>query len=224
MNGFRIKQTWGRVDKALVEAFRGVAVANASDGMNRLSGAGNQLQPMHRDGYLSGPAFTVRARPGDNLMLHKAIDMAQPGDVIVHDGGGEVTNSLIGEMMIAHAKVRGIAGFVINGAMRDREAVKDLNLPIYALGVTPRGPYRNGPGEIGFPICIGGMPVDPGDLVIGDLDGVLSIPQSSVAYVLKQAQKKLEAEERQMELTLQGKLDRSWVDQALRDQGCEFIE
>src|SRR3546814_3434814 len=127
-------------------------VANVSDSMARMDSGGSELRPMHRDGKLAGPALTVRMRPGDNLMLHKAIDMAQPGDVIVCDAGGDVTNSLFGELMLAHAIVRGVAGLVINGAVRDRDAFLERNLPVYAVGVTHRGPYKDGPGEIGFPI------------------------------------------------------------------------
>ena len=115
----------------------------------------------------AGPALTVRARPGDNLMLHKAIDMAAPGDVIVCDGGGDLTNALLGEMMLARAIGHGIAGVVIFGAVRDRQAFLERNLPVYAAGVTHRGPYRDGPGEIGFPISLNGMVIEPGDLIIG---------------------------------------------------------
>src|SRR3546814_14440054 len=92
--GFRIRRNWQRIEPALVGAFRPIPVANVSDSMARMDSGGSELRPMHRDGKLAGPALTVRMRPGDNLMLHKAIDMAQPGDVLVCDAGGDVTNSL----------------------------------------------------------------------------------------------------------------------------------
>ncbi|WP_142850849.1 RraA family protein [Telmatospirillum sp. J64-1] len=222
--GFRIKKSWTRVESSLVEAFRSLPVANVSDSMQRLNGVGNHLQPMHREGVLAGPALTVRSRPGDNLMLHKAIDMAQPGDVIVHDAGGDLTNSLIGELMLVHAKVCGVAGIVIYGALRDREAFLRLNLPVYALGVTHRGPYRDGPGEIGFPISIEGMLIAPGDLMLGDADGLLAVPRLSAEAILEKARAKNQAEQRQLEATLAGKLDRSWVDRVLAEKGCEIIE
>lgn len=222
--GFRIKKSWTRVESGLVQAFRGIPVANVSDSMNRLTGVGNRLRPVHRDGAMAGPALTVRSRPGDNLMLHKALDMAEPGDVIVHDGGGDVTNSLFGELMLAHGRTRGIAGFVIYGAVRDREAFLEVNLPVYALGVTHRGPYKDGPGEIGFPISIEGMPIEPGDLMLGDSDGVLSVPRLSAGAILERAQAKQEAERKQLEETLAGTIDRSWVDRALADRGCEFVD
>lgn len=222
--GFRIRLTWDRVDAALAEAFRSVPVANVSDAMHRLSGVGNRLRPMHRDGTLSGPALTVRSRPGDNLVLHKAIDLARPGDVIVVDAGGDVTNALIGELMVTHAKVRGVAGFVIYGAVRDCEALLEINLPVYALGVTHRGPYKDGPGEIGFPISLEGMPIAPGDLIVGDRDGVLAVPREGASEILSRAQEKTHAEAHQMEQTLAGTLDRSWIDCILVERGCEFLD
>jgi RraA family protein len=223
MEGFRIKRQWSRISADLVEAFRDVPVANVSDCMNRLTGTG-ALVRMHREGYLAGPAFTVRSPPGDNLMLHKALDMAQPGDVIVHDAGGGLTNALIGELMVAHAQERGIAGIVIHGAVRDRDMLYEMNLPVYALGVCHRGPYKNGPGEIGFDVAIGGMTVRPGDLVIGDGDGLLAIPRDEAEGVLERAKAKGAAESKQMADTRSGTLDRSWIDSALQEMGCEFVD
>src|SRR5690606_36251902 len=135
------------------------------------------------DGPLAGPALTVRTRPGDNLMLHKAIDIAEPGDVIVVDAGGDLTNSLMGELMLTYAKRRGVAGFVIYGAIRDADAFPQVNLPVFAAGVTHRGPYKDGPGEINVPIALEGMVVHPGDLVIGDRAGVLAVPIDAVEEI-----------------------------------------
>lgn len=222
--GFRIKRTWTRIDTALVDQFRPLPVANVSDSMARMDSGGDSLRPLHRAGKLAGPALTVRSRPGDNLLLHKAIDMAQPGDVIVCDAGGDLTNSLFGEMMLAQAVRRGVAGLVINGAVRDREALLDSAIPVFAAGVTHRGPYKDGPGEIGFPIALEGMVVQPGDLVLGDMDGVLAVPRAGAAQVLERAQAKQQAEEAQMVKIREGQLDRSWVDKTLIERGCEFID
>lgn len=221
--GFRIRQTWERVDPALVERFKVIPVANVSDSMSRMTAGGALLRPMHRSGVLAGPALTVKSRPGDNLMLHKAIDMARPGDVIVCDAGGDMTNSLMGELMLAHAIKRGVAGFVLMGAVRDSEAFLDRNLPVFATGVTHRGPYKDGPGEIGFPISLSGMEIEPGDLVIGDWDGVLAVPRLEAAEICARAEAKHQAEEKQMAVTEDGTIDRSWVDKALQAKGCEFL-
>lgn len=221
--GFRIKQSWTRVDDAIVAAFRELPAANVSDSMQRLAAAGPAIQPMHGDAVLCGAALTVRCRPGDNLMIHKAIDMAEPGDVIVVDAGGDLSNSLMGELMLVHAIQRGVAGFVLNGAIRDSAAIAERGLPVFACGVTHRGPYRTGPGEIGFPIALDGMPIAPGDLILGDADGVVCVPRADASTVLEGARKKKAAEDRQMRDTLAGTLDRSWVDKALEAAGCELI-
>ncbi len=222
--GFRIKKSWDRISSDLVDQFREIPVANVSDCMARMDSGGCGLRPMHRDGVLAGPALTVRSRPGDNLMLHKAIDMAEAGDVIVYEAGGETTNSLMGELMLAHAIKRGVAGFVINGAIRDRQAFLDQNLPVYALGVTHRGPYKDGPGEIGFPIALYGMVIQPGDLVLGDIDGVLAVPRAAAKRILDVARPKHEAEGRQMAAIQNGSVDRSWVDKLLIERGCKFVD
>jgi len=220
--GFRIRSRPRAVDRQWVEKFRQLPVANVSDSMHRLYGGGAQLRPMHRDGKLAGPAITVKAPPGDNLMLHKAIDMAVEGDVIVVDAGGDVTHALMGEMMLAHARGRGVAGFVLNGAIRDADAFLEMNVPAFAVGVTHRGPYKNGPGEINGPIAIGGMVVMPGDLVLGDADGVVVIPADDVAEVYERTAAKHAAENAQMDNILAGKHKPTWFNDALAKGGCEL--
>lgn len=220
--GFRVLQRQRRVSGELVEQFRTLPVANVSDSMHRMSAAGPRLAMMHRDGQLAGPALTVKTRPGDNLMLHKAIDMAEPGDVIVVDAGGDLTNSLMGELMLAYAVRRGVAGFVIFGAIRDADAFLRVNLPVFAAGVTHRGPYKDGPGEINVPIALEGMVIHPGDLVIGDRDGVLAVPMDATEAVLAKTLSKQDAEVRQMAAIENGTNDRSWVDESLKRLGCSM--
>ena len=220
--GFRILNRQRVAPADLVKAFQSLPVANVSDCMSRLTAGGSRLRPMHASGTMSGTALTVKTRPGDNLMLHKAIDMATPGDVIVVDAGGDLTNSLMGELMLLHAVNRGVTGFVIAGAIRDAEAFMRVNLPTFAMGVTHRGPYKDGPGEINVPISLDGMVVEPGDIMIGDIDGVLCVPVDQAASIFEQTQKKNETEARQMAAIANGTNDRSWVDKALRERGCIF--
>ncbi|CAN7690313.1 RraA family protein [Ensifer sp. 1H6] len=222
--GFRVKNSMKRIDASYVEAFRVLPVANVSDSMSRLVAGGDRLRPMHSGGVLAGPALTVKTCPGDNLMLHKAIDMAAPGDIIVVDAGGDTTNALMGELMLAHAVKRGVAGFVLNGAIRDAEAIRAQPLPLYALGVTHRGPYRTGPGEIGFQISIAGMVINPGDLMLGDIDGIVCVPKADAEAVLKATRAKQDAEAKQMAATLSGTMDRSWVDRELERLGCALVD
>lgn len=222
MNGFQILERTRCVSIETVQRFRGLPVANISDCMWRMTAGGAGLRPMHREGPMSGPAFTVRTRPGDNLMIHKALDMAVAGDVIVVDAGGDLTNALVGELMVGYATKRGIAGIVINGAIRDSAFLREGNFPVYAAGVTHRGPYKDGPGEINVPIAIAGMVVMPGDLIVGDSDGLLCIPFDDVDVVYAAARNKMLLEAEIIANIENDSLDTSWVDLRLKSLGCPF--
>jgi len=220
--GFQICKRTRKVSADIVAKFRELPVANISDSMSRMTAAGAKLRPIHAGGVLAGPAFTVKTRPGDNLMVHKALDIAEPGDIVVVDGGGDLSNSLIGEMMTAHAQQRGIAGIVIYGAIRDYDVLHAGHYPVFAAGVTHRGPYKDGPGEINVPIAIDGMVIAPGDLVVGDGDGLVCVPYEQTAEVLKATEAKHAAELKQIEAIKAGKSDRAWVDAALTRLGVKF--
>ncbi|NUZ07689.1 RraA family protein [Piscinibacter koreensis] len=215
----RIRDIPSRPDRRIVEALGKMVTPHLSDSMERLYDGGSALRPMHRGARLAGPAFTVRTAPGDNLLVHKALDMAQPGDVIVVDGGGHTGNAIIGELMATYARQRGIAGLVIWGAIRDSAELAASDFPVYAAGITHRGPYRNGPGEINVPVVIGTMPVTPGDIVVGDADGLVAVPQAEADRVLASAQAIVVKETAAMKHFLAGSSDRSWVDKTLRDKG-----
>ncbi len=230
--GFRIKRNWERAPEKLITEFAELPTANISDSMQRIAGLGPELRPVHRKdqlaqqapAHLFGPALTVRIRPGDNLLIHKAIEMAKPGDIIVVDASGDNTNSLMGGLMLAHAEERGVGGFVLNGAIRDFDDFQVAKIPCFARGVTHRGPYRTGPGEIGFSIAINGTVIEPGDILIGDNDGVISIPKADAATILQAAQKKFAAEERQRRETRDHSVDKSWIDKILEEMGIELVD
>lgn len=188
--GFQVKRRQRAVSPSLVEQFSRLPVANISDSMHRLTAGGHRLRPYHRGSRICGVALTVRTRPGDNLMAHMALTMAEPGDVIVVDAGGDLTNSIIGERMMVNAQRRRFGGWVVNGAIRDLGWVKENMLPVFAAGVSHRGPYKSGPGEINVPIAIDGMVIEPGDLIVGDEDGLLCIPFDEADEVLKKSQQK----------------------------------
>jgi len=164
----------------LLAAFRDAPTSIISDNLDRLPGAVG-LRPFHRGGHLLGVAFTVKTRPGDNLAIHQALELVGPGDVIVVDGGGDETRALIGEIMLTIAQHRGAAGYVIDGAIRDADAIAASGLPVFARAAIHRGPYKSGPGTINVPVAIGGTVISPGDIVVGDGDGVVSFPQSIAA-------------------------------------------
>jgi RraA family protein len=223
--GFRILRRARKVSPEIVEGFSSLPVANVSDGMSRMTGGGTSLRPMHAGGgVLAGPAVTVKSRPGDNLMLHKALDLAEAGDVVVVDAGGDLTNSLMGELLPAYAEKKGLAGIVLYGAIRDSAYMRASKFPIFACGITHRGPYKDGPGEINVPIALEGMVIQPGDLVLGDDDGVVCVPFDDCERVLAATNAKHEAETRQMENILAGSNDRAWVDAALKKLNCEIQE
>ena len=188
------------VDRALLEAFRGKPTSVISDNLDRLPGPVG-LRPFHFSGQLLGQALTVRTRAGDNLAIHQALELVKAGDVIVVDGGGDVSRALVGEIMKAIAERRGAAGFVIDGSIRDSAAFAQF--PCYARAAIHRGPYKNGPGEINVPISVGGCVIHPGDIVVGDEDGVVSFP-------MEKAQKLLAAVDAQ--IAREGQIMRSIAD------------
>jgi RraA family protein len=215
----RILEMPMRPDPHLVAEFAKMVTAHLSDSMERLYASGARLRPMHAGGVLAGPAFTVKTAPGDNLLVHKALDMARPGDVIIVDAGGFADAAIVGEIMTRWAARRGIAGVVIWGAIRDSQEIRGGSFPVYACGVTHRGPYKNGPGEINVPVVIAGMPVHPGDIVVGDADGVVAVPLSLAEGVLASAKAIRAKESVVMQDIAAGTLDRAWVDDTLRRNG-----
>lgn len=220
MSQIQIFRRKRQIEPALVERFRGMPVANISDCMARITAAGPRLRPMHAGGYLCGPAFTVKTRPGDNLLAHAALDLAQPGDVLVIDAGGDLTNAIMGELMTGYAASRGIAGIVINGAIRDVDALAASSFPVFAAGVTHRGPYKDGPGQINVAVAIDGMVVEPGDLIVGDADGVLCVPIDQAETIRAAAHEKNEQEKVTLAAISSGQLDTSWVNAALHRLGA----
>ena len=220
---FRIYSKIDRPSKELVSSFAGIPVANIGDCMNRMSCIDSKIRPLN-DTPLLGTAFTVKTRPGDNLLLHKAIDMAAPGDVIVVDAQGDTSNSITGELMILWMQGRGVSGLIVDGAIRDLGAIRKMEFPVYAAGVQPKGPYKDGPGEINVPVCCGGVVIKPGDILVGDEDSVVVIDPKDAPEVLEKAKATVEKEAGMMAAIKNRTWDRSWVDKALKEKGCEFID
>ena len=222
--GFQVLKRRSAVSLDWVEKFRSIPVANISDSMSRLSAAGPTLRPMHAGGVLCGPALTVKTCPGDNLLTHMALNMAVEGDVIVVDANGELTNAIIGERMLAYCIAKKFAGIVINGAVRDSGWIRQHDFPVYAVGVTHGGPYKNGPGEINVPIAVGGMVVTPGDLIVGDDDGLVCVPQAQVAAIHAKAAAKFKQETDTFAAIGQGDNHAASYRAKLEKLGCFFEE
>jgi RraA family protein len=216
--GFQIHKAPARPVPELVEQFRDVVTAHLSDNMSRMCGTVG-LRRYNPRGKLVGTALTVRTRLGDNLMIHKALNHAEPGDVLVVDGGGDISQALVGELMMLYARTRGVVGFVIDGAIRDVAAFANSDFPCYARGETHKGPYKEGPGEIHVPVTIGGLVIHPGDIVVGDEDGVVALLPAIAPEVLAAARKQAEREEKAKADIAARRYDRSWVDAALTAKG-----
>lgn len=216
--GFRILPRV-ETDAALVKLFSGIPTPIISDNLGRMCGT-HSLRPYHRAGVpLLGPALTVRVRSGDNLMIHKALQLGKPGDILVVDGGGCVDRGLFGDIMKNVAKMRKFGGIVLDGAIRDVAAYRDDDFPCFARGVCHRGPYKDGPGEINVAASIDGMVVMPGDIVAGDDDGLVFIEPREARSVAEAARKKLAAETATLDSIAKNAYDDAWIDELLRAKG-----
>lgn len=183
-------------------------------------GTMDRVAPLSPDMKLAGPAFTIEVRAGDNLMIHAAIAMAKPGDVLVIDGKGDTSCALMGALMINACKVLELGGIVMDGAIRDTDELRELGFPVFAVGVNPNGPTKFIPGRINWPISVGGLSVNPGDLVVGDADGVVVVEREKAASLLPLAAKKVADEAKRMdEIRAKRALKPGWLDAALRAAG-----
>lgn len=205
---------------AAVEPLRGLPTSVIGDVMGgRLIGS-TALRPVNRSPVSAcGNALTVRVRAGDNLLIHKALELLQPGDVLVVDGEGDISRALVGEIMMTTARVRGAVAFVMDGAIRDVEAFEEHSFPCWARGVSLRGPYKDGPGCINVPISVGGMLVRPGDVIVGDSDGVVAVPPALAGEVATKARAKVAQEKETIAAILRGTYSSAWVDEALNEKG-----
>ncbi|EEW1620304.1 RraA family protein [Escherichia coli] len=218
--GFRIRTHFDRIAETVVTQAAAIPVAVIGDVSHRLfSLPGGFQNYSHKTFKFAGTALTVKVRPGDNLFLHKAIDVAEPGDVIVCSAGGEIQNAILGELMGRYAVSRGVAGIIIDGAVRDTAGLAKLPIPVYARAVTPNGPWKSGPGEVGFPIGVSGLSVSSGDLIVGDEDGIIALPQADAIEIIAKAQIHLGVEEQWTQQITENVWPRGWVDEIITKGG-----
>jgi regulator of RNase E activity RraA len=222
--GFRIRTSISRPDPEVVAGFREFETPAASDLMNRLYTMRSEIRNLTDPGLnLVGPACTVKVFPGDNLMVHKSLDVAQPGDVVVIDAGSSPMNAVLGDLISTKARHRGVAGFIVDGLIRDLPAILSLgDFPVFARGVTPIGPLHRGPGEINHPICCGGIVVNPGDIVMGDLNGIVVIPQRIAEELLANLRAKAASEAGYTAAVGRGDFSNAWVDLLLEQAGMQM--
>jgi len=219
--GFRIQMSFARLDAAFMEQFAEFDSPDISDQLNRLYALTSAIHcltgPEHR---VVGPACTVKVYPGDNLMVHKSLDIARPGDVIVVDAGASRMNAALGSLISTKAQHRGVAGFIVDGYVRDLPEIVPLGFPVFARGTTPIGPLHRGPGEINYPICCGGVVVNPGDIVVADGFGVVIVPRENAADILERLQAYQEKNREYFAGVKRGEFSNKWVDDLLDETGC----
>lgn len=222
--GFMVRRKFERPSQHVIEAFRKFETTDVSDMLNRLYTMGGTVHNQVNDATLIGPALTVKCYPGDNLMVHKALDLARPGDVIVIDASKSDTAAVIGDLVANKARHLGIAGFIVDGLIRDLPGVRECGLPIYAKGVTPFGPLHRGPGEINFPISAGGIVVNPGDIVTADSSGVTVVPKWAAEDILTRLEESRERMTTYVESVKRGVFSNEWAESQLQADGCLFYD
>jgi 4-hydroxy-4-methyl-2-oxoglutarate aldolase len=209
-----------RVDPGIVDQAAQFPSSILADVAGRRGALHGRIAPLSSSMRVAGPAVTVEVRPGDNLMIHAALALVQPGDVIVVDGKGDLGSALMGEIMCQQALALGVAGVVIDGAVRDSVAIRELGFPMFCAGLNPNGPTKSVPGRLNHPISVGGVTVRAGDLVVGDADGVTVIERDKAAATLPLAAEKVAAEARRIaDIKSRNALRPAWLDGALRAAG-----
>jgi regulator of RNase E activity RraA len=198
-----IRRNFARAPAALVDAFRGVPTGYLVDAMGGRGCLHHAIQALlHDRASFAGPALTCHAGPADNLAVFGALSIAEAGDVIVAATDAFRGTSVTGDLLLGMARNKGVAGFVTDGLVRDIAGIEAVGLPVYCAGVTANSPARNGPGTVGFAVVLGDVTVQPGDILVGDRDGVVAVPRVEAEAVLarlpaiKAAESELEAKVR----------------------------
>jgi RraA family protein len=186
---------WPRVDRDLLDRFAKAAAASVGDVFDRLLVMDGGIRPFTAKTRLVGTALPILTRAGDNLAIHRALDDAQPGDVLVVNGQGDLSRALIGDLIGEIMVSRGVLGAVIDGAVRDAETLAAQGLVVFARAATPAGPFKYGPGVIGSPVAVGGVVVSPGDVIVADADGVVLVPRPRAAWAADRLDEVIEREE-----------------------------
>ena len=216
--GFRIKESFARPDARVVEELSAFPTPAISDGLNRFNTMDPGIKPVVSC-KIAGPAVTLRLRPGDNLMLHKVLGLVQAGDVLVVDTCGCTTYAVLGELIATAAFQAGLNGIVIDGGIRDIAELRENSFPVFARFVVPSVGDKDGPGEINYPICCGGVPVHPGDIIVGDENGVVVVPPEDAPDIIRGVQQKLSYEEKRKNAIAAGQIVKPEIDEELRKKG-----
>lgn len=218
--GFRIRLSIDRPAETVVDMFRDFETPDISDILNRMYTMSPEIRNIVNTDMLVGPALTVKVFPGDNLMVHKALDAARPGDVVVVDTSGSQRNAVVGDLIANKAKHRGIAGFIIDGLVRDLSGLKEADLPIYARGITPFGPLHRGPGELNYSVSCGGIVVNPGDIIVADSSGIAVVRKEVAEDTVMRLRAHRARMQNYVEDVKAGRFSNDWVDRQLTADNC----
>jgi len=218
--GFRVRLNIDRPPASLVAMFRDFETPDISDILNRMYTMSPEIRNLVNDGMLVGPALTVKVFPGDNLMVHKALDVAKPGDVVVVDTSGSQRNAVLGDLVTNKAKHRGIAGFIVDGLIRDLPGVKEVGMPVFARGITPFGPLHRGPGELNYAVSCGGIVVNPGDIVVADSSGIAVVRKEVAEDTIMRLCAHRARLQQYVNDVKAGKFSNGWVDRQLAEDNC----
>jgi len=219
--GFRIRTDFKRLESIVYRQLARFETPDVSDMLNRLYAVDSEIRsltnPKHR---ICGPVCTVKVFPGDNLMVHKVLDIAKPGDIVAIDASGSKMNAVIGDIICTKARHRGIQAFIVDGLIRDLPQIQELDFPVFARGETPIGPLHRGPGEINYPIALGGIVVNPGDVIVADAAGIVAAPQDIVAELIRRLKVHEAGSREYIDAVQQGEFSNAWVDDLLAEQNC----
>jgi RraA family protein len=225
--GFRYKTDFERPQESTIKSFRnlinetGCLTGNVGDCLGRGAAMDSRIKGLSPGMKVVGPALTVKVPPTDNLMIHKALTLVKPGDVIVIDGGGDHSWALLGFLIVRTAMKLGVSGMVVDGAVRDAAEIRRVGFPLFAAGVSPNGPFKEGPGEINYPVQCGGQVVGPGDLIVADDDGVVVVKKGQAEECIQRVKEVVEREERRLAEIESGVTTRPGLDEIMKRKGLE---
>jgi 4-hydroxy-4-methyl-2-oxoglutarate aldolase len=219
-----VKRNFTRAAQKLVNQFMNLPTGNICDAQGRVGALDYRIKPVSEASQFCGTALTVDSAPCDNLAAWAALDVARPGDIILITTGGHLASSVAGDLYVGMARNAGVAGIVTDGAVRDLPGINEVGIPVFARGISPNSPWKNGPGRVGLPIVIGGVTVNAGDIVAGDQDGVVIVPRKTAPAAAGELKAVL-AKERKMDTDVRaGMTVPGWLKEAYREKGVAYLD
>jgi 4-hydroxy-4-methyl-2-oxoglutarate aldolase len=226
MNKHVIVRNIERADSSVIDRLGAAGTATVHEAIGRVGYVGPHLKPIQLDTKIAGSAVTVLSHPGDNIMIHAAVEMCQPGDVLVVANTAPSTHGMFGDLLATSLMARGVRGLVIDAGVRDTADLRSMRFPVWTQHVSCQGTVKNTPGSVNVPVILGGVTVQPGDVVCADDDGVVIVERADAAWALERSDARL-AKEAQMRATLEsGELgvDVYGLRQKLIDMGVEYVD